>query len=92
MLGSTKLRASEFDPSEILAARRSGERDKTQDSLNLSHTRMKRLTLDLPEDLHRSIKLAAVKEGVTMAEKLRALLMEHYGLGETRKDSSKSGK
>jgi len=41
---------------------------------------MKRLTLDLPEPLHRAIKRNAVDEGVTMAEKLRALLAKHYRL------------
>lgn len=42
--------------------------------------RTKRLTLDLPEALHRAIKVSAAQEGVTMAEKLRALLLKHYGL------------
>ena len=42
--------------------------------------RIKRLTLDLPEPLHRAIKIAAAQEGVTMAEKLRALLMTHYSI------------
>lgn len=42
--------------------------------------RMKRLTLDIPEVLHREIKKNAAHEGVTMAEKLRALLLDHYGL------------
>jgi hypothetical protein len=41
--------------------------------------RMKRLTLDLQEPLHRAIKKSAAEEGVTMAEKLRALLLAHYG-------------
>ena len=40
--------------------------------------RIKRLTLDLPEPLHRAIKKNAAEEGVTMAQKLRALLREHY--------------
>jgi hypothetical protein len=39
---------------------------------------MKRLTLDIPHELHRVIKMSAAHEGVTMAEKLRSLLMEHY--------------
>jgi hypothetical protein len=43
-------------------------------------TKMKRLTLDLPEELHRVIKINAAKEGMTMAEKLRALLSKYYGL------------
>jgi hypothetical protein len=37
---------------------------------------IKRITLDLPEELQRAIKLNAVKEGVTMAQKLRALLID----------------
>ena len=42
--------------------------------------RTKRLTLDLPEGLHRAIKVSAAQDGVTMAEKLRALLLKHYRL------------
>ena len=42
--------------------------------------KMKRLTLDIPEDLHRAIKLDAVQAGVTMVDMLRALLLKHYGL------------
>jgi hypothetical protein len=44
--------------------------------------RMKRLTLDLPEVLHRVIKKNAAEEGVTMAEKLRAILAKHYRVSE----------
>jgi hypothetical protein len=36
--------------------------------------KMKRLTLDLPEGLHRAIKRRAVEEGVTMVDMLRTLL------------------
>jgi hypothetical protein len=43
---------------------------------------LKRLTLDLPEALHRAIKHEAVEQGVTMAEMLRALLLKHYRLTE----------
>jgi hypothetical protein len=41
-------------------------------------SRMKRLTLDLQEPLHRAIKKNAAEEGVTMAQKLRSLLSKHY--------------
>ena len=41
-------------------------------------SRMKRLTLDLHEPLHRAIKKNAAEEGVTMAQKLRTLLSKHY--------------
>ena len=40
---------------------------------------MKRLTLDIPEALHRRIKGKAVMEGVTMVNMLRELLEENYG-------------
>lgn len=41
--------------------------------------KIKRLTLDIPESLHKAIKLKATSEGVTMVELLRELLEEHYG-------------
>lgn len=40
---------------------------------------MKRLTLDIPESLHKRIKGTAVMEGVTMVNMLRELLEETYG-------------
>ena len=40
--------------------------------------KIKRLTLDIPESLHKAIKLKATSEGVTMVELLRELLEEHY--------------
>ena len=39
---------------------------------------MKRLTLDIPENLHKRIKGKAVMEGVTMVNMLRELLEETY--------------
>jgi nitroreductase len=42
---------------------------------------MKRLTLDLPEGLHRAIKHCAVEESVTRVEMLRTLLEAQYGAG-----------
>lgn len=39
---------------------------------------MKRLTLDVPESLHRRIKVACAARGTKMAEELRALLEAHY--------------
>lgn len=41
--------------------------------------KMKRLTLDIPESLHKAIKRQAVDTGVTMADLLRELLEQHYG-------------
>jgi predicted HicB family RNase H-like nuclease len=39
----------------------------------------KRLTLDIPEKLHRAIKGKAAIEGVAMVDMLRELLEEKYG-------------
>jgi predicted HicB family RNase H-like nuclease len=52
----------------------------TSDHGTPGRTRTKRLTLDLPEALHRAIKVSAAQDGMSMAEKLRALLLKHYGL------------
>lgn len=41
--------------------------------------KLKRLTLDLPEALHRTIKMRAVTEGVSIVEMLRELLEREYG-------------
>lgn len=41
--------------------------------------KIKRLTLDIPESLHRRIKGKAVMEGMTMVEMLRELLEDTYG-------------
>jgi hypothetical protein len=45
---------------------------------------MKRLTLDLPEGLHRAIKHRAIEEGVTMVDLPRNHLEEQYGAGQSR--------
>jgi hypothetical protein len=39
---------------------------------------LKRLTLDLPEALHRAIKMRAVEEGISIVEMLRGLLEREY--------------
>lgn len=41
--------------------------------------KMKRLTLDIPESLHKAIKSRSVEEGVAMVDMLRKLLDEHFG-------------
>ncbi len=59
---------------------RDARRSATPGPTTAAPARTKRLTLDLPESLHRAIKVSAAQDGVTMAEKLRALLLKHYGL------------
>jgi hypothetical protein len=41
--------------------------------------KMKRLTLDIPESLHKAIKVRSVEQGVAMVDMLRILLDKHYG-------------
>nr|WP_242015789.1 MULTISPECIES: hypothetical protein [Stenotrophomonas maltophilia group] len=40
---------------------------------------MKRLTIDIPESLHRQIKASCAQRGAKIADELRALLAEQYG-------------
>jgi hypothetical protein len=39
---------------------------------------LKRLTIDIPEPLHRRIKVASARRGSKMADEIRRLLEEHY--------------
>ena len=41
--------------------------------------RMKRLTIDVPESLHRAIKMQCAARGTKMADEIRELLMQKYG-------------
>lgn len=47
--------------------------------------KMKRLTLDIPETLHKAIKARSVEEGVAMVDMLRQDLIKKYGNTETQK-------
>ncbi len=40
--------------------------------------KMKRLTIDVSEELHRAIKMKAVEQGTPMADMLRSLLENNY--------------
>ena len=40
--------------------------------------KMKRLTIDVSEKLHRAIKMKAVEQGIPMADMLRSLLENNY--------------
>jgi hypothetical protein len=40
---------------------------------------MKRLTIDIPEDLHRRIKAATAARGAKMADEVREMLIQKYG-------------
>ena len=41
---------------------------------------MKRLTIDIPESLHRAIKAQCAARGTKMADEVRELLLQKYGI------------
>jgi predicted DNA binding CopG/RHH family protein len=47
--------------------------------LEAEKTKNKRLTLDISEELHRSIKMKSVSLGIPMVDMLRTLLHKNYG-------------
>ncbi|HES75874.1 MAG TPA: hypothetical protein ENO09_02570 [bacterium] len=40
---------------------------------------MKRLTIDIPAELHRAIKTATASRGAKIADEVRELLLQKYG-------------
>ncbi len=51
---------------------------KNSNNVEESKPKMKRLTIDVTEDLHRAIKMKAVERGTPMADMLRSLLQSNY--------------
>lgn len=45
---------------------------------NTDVVKMKRLTIDVPENLHRRIKSGCAEKGVKMADEIRVLLEKHF--------------
>lgn len=46
---------------------------------------MKRLTIDIPESLHRRIKTQCAANGLRMADEIRTLLENHFlGAGDSK--------
>lgn len=44
-----------------------------------SEEKMKRLTLDIPESMHRRIKAQCALNGNTIVEEIREILLQKYG-------------
>jgi hypothetical protein len=84
---STNLKTSDFEVPMALSRKAARSERATKEAAPRPPANIKRITLDLPEELHRAIKLNAIKEGVTMAQKLRALLMEHYAPTEPKNEA-----
>jgi len=55
-----------------------GTRLTSAEELPRSQTHTARLTLDITPALHKTIKLAAISQGVTVAELLRVLLDREF--------------
>lgn len=51
----------------------------TQSSTQPAPQRIKRLTIDVPESLHRTIKAQCAMRGTKISEEVRALLLQKYG-------------
>jgi hypothetical protein len=49
-----------------------------QGSIEPSTVKMKRLTIDVPEELHRRIKIGCAQRGVKMADVIRELLEKYF--------------
>lgn len=47
--------------------------------------KMKRLTIDVPESLHKLIKVACAERGTKIADELREILSEKYGISSVEK-------
>jgi len=41
--------------------------------------KMKRLTIDIPESLHKAIKMQTAERGTKIADEVRELLIQKYG-------------
>ena len=46
-----------------------------------ANVKMKRLTIDIPETLHRKIKAQCAMRGTKIADEVRELLIQKYGKG-----------
>ncbi|MGB7415393.1 MAG: hypothetical protein WA902_14395 [Thermosynechococcaceae cyanobacterium] len=78
----TKPKSAAASVDEWVETRSSSVQQPTNQASDLPQgvsKKMKRLTLDIPETLHRAIKSHAVSEGRTMVDTLRELLEETYG-------------
>jgi hypothetical protein len=45
---------------------------------NKSNQKVSRMTIDLPEDLHKKIKISCVQEGKTISQVVRSLLLKEF--------------
>lgn len=48
------------------------------DAVQAPKTKMKRFTIDVPQDLHARVKIACAKQGLNMADELRRILEREF--------------
>jgi hypothetical protein len=70
--GSKPQASSAASPDDWVVSRTVPEPDPVPE------IKMKRLTLDVSEELHRKIKSACANRGTKMADEIRALLETHF--------------
>ena len=65
---------------EIAAKPETAKAQAAEEWINKRHdgSRMKRLTVDIPEDVHRRFKARVAEKGTTMAEEILRFLQEQY--------------
>ncbi len=68
----------EPSPQDTAATPRPNVRRATADEVVEVKPKMKRLTIDVTEELHKAIKMKAVEQGTPMADMLRSLLESNY--------------
>ena len=51
---------------------------QNRDTAPIEKEPMKRLTIDIPESLHRAIKMHCVESGTSIADEVRALLIQKF--------------
>ncbi len=56
--------------------------DQWVESRTSEPEKMKRLTIDIPESLHRTIKSQCAIRGTKIADEIRLLLLQNYGNNE----------
>jgi hypothetical protein len=54
------------------------EKRVNSQSLNKKIVRFKRLTLDIPESLHQTIKVSCASRSTKMVDEIREILSQHY--------------
>lgn len=59
--------------------RRSADADEWVASRQVEAPRTQRLTIDIPVELHRRLKTQCAMDGLSIAEVVRALLVQKYG-------------